>query len=104
MDSLYQGITDKATVIRELAAKYGISEQEIAFIGDDLNDVAALQGVGLAVTVADGMPQNKEIAHYVTQASGGEGAVREVAVLILAARARALALGTEEKQEGKRAR
>ncbi len=101
VDALYQGVRDKAGVIQELTAKYGISRQEIAYIGDDINDLAALQAVGMAVTVADGLPENKEVAAYVTQARGGEGAVREMAMLILAAKASALPLATGRRQEGK---
>lgn len=97
VDALYQGVRDKAAVIQELTAKYGIYTQEITYIGDDINDLAALQAVGLGVTVADGLPENKDVADYVTQTRGGEGAVREVAMLILAARANALPLATGER-------
>ena len=86
IDALYQGVTDKAAVIRELAAKHGISTQEIAYIGDDINDLSALKVAGLGFTVADGLAENKKIANYVTQAVGGGGAIREIATLILANR------------------
>ena len=101
VDALYQGIRDKAAAIQELTAKYGISRQEIAYIGDDVNDLAALRAVGLAITVADGLPENKKVADYVTQARGGEGAVREVAMLVLAAKAGSLSLATAGRQEEK---
>ena len=97
VDALHQGVRDKAAVIQQATAKYGISRQEIAYIGDDVNDLAALQAVGLAVTGADGLPENKDVADYVTQARGGEGAVREVAMLILAAKASVPSLATEER-------
>ena len=97
VDGLYQGIRDKAAVIQELTAEYGISRREIAYIGDDINDLAVLRAVGLAITVADGLPENKEIADYVTQARGGEGAVREVAMLILAAKRDLSSLITTER-------
>jgi YrbI family 3-deoxy-D-manno-octulosonate 8-phosphate phosphatase len=88
VDGLYQGIQDKAAVIRELQKKFGVSLHEIAFIGDDVNDLPALNMVGVAFTVADSLPENKGVADYITQNKGGEGAVREVAMLILASKAK----------------
>jgi 3-deoxy-D-manno-octulosonate 8-phosphate phosphatase (KDO 8-P phosphatase) len=86
VDGLYQGVKDKAREINDLREKYGVSLKEIAFIGDDVNDFSALEMVGVAFTVADGLPENKEVADYITQNKGGEGAVREVATLILASK------------------
>ena len=80
---LYQGVKDKAAILRSLAAGYALALREIAFIGDDVNDLEVMEIVGLAVSVADGMPQVKRIAHYVTEKRGGEGAVREIADMIL---------------------
>lgn len=86
IDELYQGVEDKLAALRQIISKYGLTYQEVAYIGDDINDMEAMQAVGLAITVADGLPENQRIADYITQAKGGEGVVREVAVLILAAR------------------
>ena len=85
IDELYQGVEDKVAALRQVISKYGLTYEEVAYIGDDINDLEAMQAVGLAITVADGLPENQKIADYITQAKGGEGVVREVAVLILAA-------------------
>ena len=86
VDEVYQGVEDKLTALRQIIFKYDLSYQEVAYIGDDINDLPILGAVGLAITVADGLAENKSIAHYVTLARGGEGVVREVATLILQAR------------------
>lgn len=86
IDELYQGVEDKLAALRQIISKYGLTYQEVAYIGDDINDMEAMQAVGLAITVADGLPENQRIADYITQAKGGEGVVREVAVLILEGR------------------
>ena len=85
IDELYQGDKDKLAALRQIISKYGLTYEEVAYIGDDINDVEVMQAVGLAITVADGLPENQRIAHYITQAKGGEGVVREVAMLILEA-------------------
>ncbi|HEY6722704.1 MAG TPA: 3-deoxy-manno-octulosonate cytidylyltransferase [Polyangiaceae bacterium] len=78
------GTHDKLTALTKLAEDLGIPLSECAFVGDDLWDLPALRAVGLAITVADGHPLVQREAHYVTQATGGRGAVREVADLLLA--------------------
>ncbi len=86
IDELYQGVKDKLPALRQIMSKYDLSYDKVGYIGDDINDLHVMQSVGLAITVADGLPENQKVAHYVTQAKGGEGAVREVAMLILRAR------------------
>jgi 3-deoxy-D-manno-octulosonate 8-phosphate phosphatase (KDO 8-P phosphatase) len=54
-------------------------------VGDDVVDLGALKRAGVAVAVSNAIPEAKAIAHYVTKARGGEGAVREVVLLILKA-------------------
>jgi 3-deoxy-D-manno-octulosonate 8-phosphate phosphatase (KDO 8-P phosphatase) len=76
----------KLDIIADLAKKRGFSLEEVAYIGDDINDIPALQGVGVAMTVADGHPLVLEICHLVTKAKGGEHAVREISEMILAAK------------------
>lgn len=83
---LHQGIMDKLSVIREMAVRHGISLQQIAYIGDDVNDIEALQAVGVSAAPADGLPQVLDVVNYVCQKNGGEGAVRELAELILQSR------------------
>lgn len=83
---LHQGVMDKLSVIREMAIRHGISLQQIAYIGDDVNDIEALKAVGVSAAPADGLPQVMDVVSYVCQKKGGEGAVRELAELILQAR------------------
>jgi 3-deoxy-D-manno-octulosonate 8-phosphate phosphatase (KDO 8-P phosphatase) len=83
---LHQGVMDKLSVIREMAIRHGISLQQIAYIGDDVNDIEALKAVGVSAAPADGLPQVLEVVDYVCQKKGGEGAVRELAELILQTR------------------
>lgn len=80
---VHQGVMDKLSVIRDMAMRHGISLRQVAYIGDDVNDVEALSAVGLSAAPADGLPQVREIVGYVCQMKGGEGAVRELAEMIL---------------------
>jgi 3-deoxy-D-manno-octulosonate 8-phosphate phosphatase (KDO 8-P phosphatase) len=78
-----QGIHDKVGAYQEIARKMGITDDEACFIGDDLVDIPLLKRVGIPIVVADGAPEAKRFARYVTQSSGGKGAVREVCDLLL---------------------
>ena len=60
-----------------------VEPQEVAYMGDDLNDLGVMSRVGLAMTPQDGVAEIKDIAHYICQANGGEGAVREAVEYIL---------------------
>lgn len=82
---VFQGIRDKLAVLRSLQGSLGISPQETAVMGDDVVDLAMMQGVGLAVAVADAAPEVKDLAHWVTTIPGGRGAVRECCELLLKA-------------------
>lgn len=82
---VYQGVIDKLPVVEALLKRHDLQREDACYIGDDLGDLAALQYVGLAVAVADALPAIRQQAHYVTRLKGGEGAVREVCDLILAA-------------------
>jgi YrbI family 3-deoxy-D-manno-octulosonate 8-phosphate phosphatase len=83
INEVFLGVHDKLSIVKELCLKYSITEEEVAFIGDDLNDLEAIKYVGFGVTVADGMNAVKEHADYVTKLKGGEGAVRELCEYIL---------------------
>jgi YrbI family 3-deoxy-D-manno-octulosonate 8-phosphate phosphatase len=83
---VHQGARDKLSVIREMALRHGLTLQEVAFIGDDVNDLEALQAVGFSAAPADGLPPVLKVVDYVCRKKGGEGAVREVADLILKAK------------------
>jgi YrbI family 3-deoxy-D-manno-octulosonate 8-phosphate phosphatase len=83
---LHQGVMDKLSVIRDMAARHGISLDQVAYIGDDVNDIEALEAVGFSASPADGLPQVLRAVRYVCRKKGGEGAVRELAEMILQSR------------------
>ena len=80
---LHQGVMDKLTVIREMAARHGLSLKQVAYIGDDVNDLEALKAVGFSASPADGLPDIVAAVDYICQKKGGEGAVREIVEMIL---------------------
>src|SRR5579864_5245562 len=82
---VYQGHIEKIPILNEILADAGLEKHEVAYIGDDLTDIVVMHRVGLAIATANARPEVKREAHFVTQASGGEGAVREVVELILRA-------------------
>jgi YrbI family 3-deoxy-D-manno-octulosonate 8-phosphate phosphatase len=83
---LHQGVMDKLTVIRGMAARHGLSLRHVAYVGDDINDIEALKAVGFSAAPADGLPQVLEIVDYICRQKGGEGAVRELVEIILLSR------------------
>ncbi|HMC68350.1 MAG TPA: HAD hydrolase family protein [Mycobacteriales bacterium] len=85
IDDVFCGAADKRVAIDELCARHGLRYDQVAFVGDDLNDLPALACVGLACAVADAATPVKEVAQYVTERRGGDGAVREVCELLIAA-------------------
>lgn len=80
---VYQGEKNKLRALKHLASKQQCSFDEIAYVGDDLVDIPAFKNVGLACAVANAVPEVKSLAHYITTHKGGDGAVREVAEMIL---------------------
>ena len=79
----FTGVESKLEVLKTLCDRLNISLSQVAYMGDDLNDLPVLKAVGLPLTAADAIPENKAVAVYVTQLSGGQGAVREVCNLLL---------------------
>lgn len=79
-------VEDKLAALHSLCATLGYDLDAVAFVGDDLNDIPALQAVGLPIAVGDSMPATRRHAALVTTAPGGRGAVREVCDALLAAR------------------
>ena len=72
-------------MLKDLIARHGLTMEQVAYIGDDVNDLQALGAVGFSACPADGIPQVQKTVRYVCKKKGGEGAVREIADLILAA-------------------
>lgn len=85
INPVVQGREDKLTALNELLETMDIALQEIAFMGDDLPDLAVIRRVGLGITPANGSTTLVQQAHWQTSTSGGSGAVREVAEMILSA-------------------
>jgi len=83
MEFVYMKTALKMPAYEEILAKAGVSDEEVAFIGDDLPDIPLLKRAGRAVAVGDAVADVKEIAHYTTKAHAGRGAVREAIELIL---------------------
>ena len=83
MDFVAQGQPRKTQAYEEILARAGVTDNQVAYVGDDLPDLPILGRVGLAVAVADAAVEVQRIAHYITKARGGEGALREVVELIL---------------------
>ena len=81
-----QGIEDKLAALRELLDILNLGPQAVASIGDDTADLPIFEVARLAIAVADAHPSVKSQAHFITQAQGGQGAVREVCDLILEGR------------------
>ncbi len=84
-EHLVFGERDKLAGYARLA-HLGIPDEEVAYMGDDVNDVTLLRRVGLSACPADARPEVREIVHLVTRAPGGRGAVRELCDLILRAK------------------
>jgi 3-deoxy-D-manno-octulosonate 8-phosphate phosphatase (KDO 8-P phosphatase) len=85
VDSVVLGARRKREAVEALRAEFDVAADAVAFIGDDLLDIPAMQVAGLAVTVADAPAPVKAVAHVVTRARGGHGAVRELVELLLRA-------------------
>lgn len=88
MTYVYQGHIEKIPILEEILAKARIDRSEVAYAGDDLTDLVILRRVGLGIATANARAEVKRAAHYVTEARGGWGAIREVAELLLKAQNR----------------
>lgn len=86
VDAVVLGARRKGETLTELCARFGCTPAEAAYVGDDLLDVPALERAGLAVAVADAPREVRALAHLVTRARGGEGALRECVEVLLRAR------------------
>jgi 3-deoxy-D-manno-octulosonate 8-phosphate phosphatase (KDO 8-P phosphatase) len=85
MSYVYQGHIEKIPILEEILADAKIDSSEVGYIGDDFTDITIMHRVGLAIATANARAEVKREAHYVTQAVGGDGAVREVVELLLKA-------------------
>ena len=88
IEFLRQGNEQKIAAFEEVLHSAGVKEEEVAFVGDDLSDIPLMRRAEFAVAVADAVEETRAAAHYVTQARGGRGAVREVIEIILKSQGR----------------
>lgn len=86
IDLLFQGVANKTEVAQGLCEQLGISMAEVAYIGDDINDLDLLKRVGISGSPANAPAYIKEHVKIITKKSGGEGAFREFVEIILGAR------------------
>lgn len=85
-----QACPDKVAALDEIIATEGLSAANCVYVGDDIPDLPLLQHVGYSIAVANAVEAVREQCTYITSASGGSGAVREVCELVLSARSRSL--------------
>ena len=83
IDEVQEGSNHKEKGYQHILKKYGLRDEEIAYVGDDVFDIPILKRVGFAVCVATGADDAKRVSHYITHRKGGDGAVREVVELLL---------------------
>lgn len=79
-----QNVQDKLSRLEEILALADLTADEAAFVGDDIADVSVMRSVGLAFAVADAVKEAKEAAHFITEKTGGTGAIREIVDYLLA--------------------
>jgi 3-deoxy-D-manno-octulosonate 8-phosphate phosphatase (KDO 8-P phosphatase) len=91
LDYVFQGAANKSEVLDRILAESGITEDQVAYVGDDVIDLPIMRRCGLAIAVANSRPQVLEMAHYTTPSKGGEGAARDAVEYVLKAQ------GTLEK-------
>jgi 3-deoxy-D-manno-octulosonate 8-phosphate phosphatase (KDO 8-P phosphatase) len=85
IEHLYQGQRDKRPAYSELKHTLGVSDTQVAYVGDDVVDLPVMSQVGLAIAVQDAHAFTRKHAHWVTASAGGKGAAREICELIMQA-------------------
>jgi 3-deoxy-D-manno-octulosonate 8-phosphate phosphatase (KDO 8-P phosphatase) len=83
VEAVYQDVLPKTKVYEKIRRQYGLKDEEICFVGDDLVDLCVLKEAGVPVATHNASREIKKASLYVTKKDGGRGAVREVAELIL---------------------
>ena len=83
LDFVYEGERDKVSAFERLLSEQNLEAEECLYVGDDVVDIPVMRAAGVAVAVADAVPELDEHADWTTAAPGGHGAVREVAVWLL---------------------
>ena len=88
VEFLHQGNEQKVAAFSDILRAAAVTDDEVAFIGDDLSDIPLMHRSELAIAVADAVEETRAAAHYITKAKGGKGAVREVIEIILRSQGR----------------
>lgn len=83
IERVFQGIHDKREAYEQLKQSVGLSDTQIAYVGDDVVDLPVMTQVGLAIAVADAHPLVRQHAHWTASLGGGRGAAREVCELLM---------------------
>ena len=83
---VHQGVRDKVALLPDLCGRRGVAPGDVAFMGDDLQDLPLLTRVGLALAPADAVREVRRVAHWISRLPGGSGAVREAVEWLLKAR------------------
>ena len=83
LDIFKEDVQDKLDIVKRLCKTYKIELENVAYVGDDLNDLDVIKAVGFGCSVPNGIQEVREAAKYVTHRPGGQGAVREVIDLLL---------------------
>ena len=83
VDKLFQGIKKKEALLTKLCTHYNLNEENIAYIGDDVNDLEIMKKIGFSITPKDGNIEVKKIANHISKINGGEGVLREVCDLLI---------------------
>jgi 3-deoxy-D-manno-octulosonate 8-phosphate phosphatase (KDO 8-P phosphatase) len=86
IEEVYQGVGDKVKVLEEVIRRYNLNYDNVAYIGDDLNDLDCMRKCHLNACPADAVDEVREIADYICKNDGGNGAVREFIDLIIKSR------------------
>ena len=77
------GIDDKLTTFKEIIAQEKLDPEQVAYIGNDVNDLECITFSGIGIAVADSDPQILAVADYITRKKGGHGAIREIIDIVL---------------------
>jgi 3-deoxy-D-manno-octulosonate 8-phosphate phosphatase (KDO 8-P phosphatase) len=99
---IYQGVSSKLEAYERIIADQGVSDFEVAYMGDDIVDLAVLERAGLSAAPADAVPEVRAIANWVSSAPGGGGAARELIEFVLRAQDRWSAVVTSYTEEGQK--
>jgi 3-deoxy-D-manno-octulosonate 8-phosphate phosphatase (KDO 8-P phosphatase) len=85
IDYVHQGVSQKTTVLDEILHKAGLTDDQVAYVGDDIIDLGVMRRCGLAIAVPNAREEVKAAAHYITEHRGGDGAARDAVEYILRA-------------------